>query len=62
MAAERLTMPENFEDFAGKANLDGLFKLLLKPAKFPGIGANAPLQEVASFVIPAKSMICLHGV
>jgi len=34
----------------------------MKSAKIPGVGANAPLQEVASFVIPAKLMICLQGV
>ncbi len=39
-----------------------MFRQLLKPAKTPGLGANALLQEVATFVIPAKLMICLQGV
>ena len=62
MAAEGLTMPDDFEDFPEKDNLKGLFKQLLKPAKIPGVGANALHQDVATFVIPAKLMICLHGV
>ena len=62
MAAEGLTTPDDFEDFPEQDDLEGLFKLLLKPAKTPGLGANALPQEVATFVIPAKSMICLHGV
>jgi hypothetical protein len=41
-----------------KAYLNELFKLFLKPAKIPGVGTNAPLQEVALFVSPAKLMIC----
>ena len=55
MAAEGFTTPDNFEDFPEKDNLEGLFKKLLKPAKIPGVGANAQPQEVATFVIPAKS-------
>ena len=62
MTAEGFPTPGNFEDFAEKADLNGLFKLLLKPAKIPGVGANAPLQEVGLFVIPAKLMIPLQGV
>ena len=57
MAAEGLTTPENFEDFPEKDDLEGLFKLLLKPAKISGVGANSLPQEVATFVIPEKSMI-----
>jgi len=41
MAAEGLTTPDNFKDFPEKDNLEGLFKKLLKPAKIPGVGANA---------------------
>ena len=62
MAAEGLATPDDFEDFPEKEDLEGLFKQLLKPAKVPGLGANALPQEVATFVIPAKSMIRLHGV
>ena len=62
MAAEGLTMPDNFEDFPERDDLEGLFKKLLKPAKIPGVGANALPQEVATFFIPEKLMICLHGV
>ena len=62
MAAEGLTTPDDFEDFPEKDDLEILFKQLLKPAKIPGVGANALPQEVATFVIPAKLMICLHGV
>ena len=54
--------PDDFEDFPEKDDLEGLFKLLLKPVKISGVRANALPQEVAMFVIPAKSMICLHGV
>ena len=61
MAAESLTTPDEFEDFPEKDDLESLFKQLLKPAKTPGVGANAPPQEVAMFVIPEKSMFCLHG-
>ena len=62
MAAEGLVTPGDFEDFPEKEDLEGLFKQLLKPAKTPGLGSNALPQEVATFVIPAKSMICLQGV
>ena len=62
MAAEGLATPDNFKDFPEKEDLESLFKQLLKPAKTPGLGANALPQEVATFVIPAKSMIRLHGV
>ena len=60
MAAEGLATPDDFEDFPEKVNLEGLFKQLLKPAKIPGVGANALPQEVAMFVKLAKLMICLH--
>ena len=60
MAAEGLETPDNFEDFTEKEDLEGLFKQLLKPAKTPGLGANALPQEVATFVIPAKLMIQLQ--
>ena len=62
MAAEGLATPDDFEDFPEKEDLEGIFKQLLKPAKTPGLGANALPQEVATFVIPAKSMIRLQGV
>ena len=62
MAVEGLTTSDNFEDFPEKDDLKGLFRQLLKPAKIPGVGANALSHEVATFVIPAKLMICLHGV
>ena len=62
MAAEGLETPDDFEDFPEKDDLKGLFKQLLKPAKTPGLRANALPQEVAMFVIPAKSMIRLQGV
>ncbi len=62
MAAEGLATPDNFEDFPEKEVLKGLFKQLLKPAKTPGLGANALPQEVAMFIIPAKSMIHLQRV
>jgi|LakMenE18May11ns_1017448.scaffolds.fasta_scaffold6304033_1 hypothetical protein len=62
MAAERLTTPDDFKDFPEKDDLKGLFKQLSKPNKIPGVGANALRQEAATFVIPAKSMIRLHGV
>ena len=45
-----------------KEDHEGLFKQLLKPTKTPGLGANALPQEVATFFIPAKLMICLQGV
>ena len=62
MSVEGLTTPDNFEDFPEKEDLEGLFKQLLKPAKRPEVGANALPQEVVTFFIPAKAMICLHGV
>ena len=62
MAAEGLTMPDNFKDFSEKDDLEGLFKQLLKPAKIPGVGVNALPQDVATFVIPEKLKIRLHGV
>ncbi len=62
MAAEGLATPDDFEDFPEKEDLKGMFRQLLKPAKTPGLGADALLQEVETFVIPAKSMICLQGV
>ncbi len=60
-AAEGFATPDNFEDFPEKEDLEGMFRQLLKPAKTPGLGANALPQEVATFVIPAKSMIPLQG-
>ena len=63
IAAEGLTTPDGFEDFNDETDLEGLFKLLLKPPKvMVGAGAAAVLTEVAAYVIPAKTMICLHGV
>ncbi len=62
MAAEGLATPDNFEDFSEKEDLEGLFNQLLKPAKTPGLVANALPQEVATFVIPAKYIIRLQGV
>ena len=59
MAAEGLATPDNIKDFPEKEDLEGMFRQLLNPAKTPGLGANALPQEVATFVIPAKSMICL---
>ena len=63
IAAEGLVTPNDFEDFNNEANLEGLFKLLLKPPKvMVGVGNAAVLTEAAAYVIPAKTMICLHGV
>ncbi len=62
MAAEGLATPDDFEDFPEKEDLKGMFRQLLKPAKTPGLGANALPQEVATFTIPAKLMIHLQGV
>ena len=59
IAAEGLVTPEDFEDFNDEADLEGLFKLLLKP---PKVMVGAVLTEVAAYVIPAKTMIRLHGV
>jgi hypothetical protein len=64
MAAEGLSVPADFEDFAEKEDLEALFKLLLKPAKIAhGHAAQSLQREVASFIfiILAKSMICLDG-
>ena len=61
MAAEGLTTPDDFEDFPDKDDLESLFKQILKPPKAPGLGANALPQEIATFVIPAKSMIACMG-
>ena len=55
-------MPDNFEVFPEKDELESLFKQLLNTAKTPGLGANALPQEVATFVIPSKSTILLQGV
>jgi hypothetical protein len=60
MQNEGLVVPQDFEDFAEKEDLDALFKILLKPAKIPG-GAAGALIEVASYVIPAKSQIRIDG-
>ena len=54
MVAEGLATPDDFEDFPEKEDLKGLFRQLLKPSKTPGLEANALLQEVATFLIPAK--------
>ena len=62
MAVEGLVTPDLFEDFPKKEDLEGLIKQLLKPEKTPGLGANSLPQEIATFVIPVRSMICLHGV
>ena len=63
LAVEGLATPEDFEDFTEEADLDGLFKLLAKPPKeMSGTGATATLTEVAAFVVPAKTMIRMHGV
>ena len=59
IAVEGLVTPDDFEDFNDEADLEGLFKLLLKP---PKVMIGAVLTEVASYVIPAKTMIRLHGV
>jgi hypothetical protein len=59
IAAEGLTSPDDFEDFNDEADLEGLFKLLLKP---PKVMVGAVLTEVAAYVIPAKTMIRMHGV
>ena len=62
LAAEGLATLEDFEDFNEEADLDGLFKLLAKPPKeMSGTGATATLKEVAAFVVPAKTMIRMHG-
>jgi hypothetical protein len=60
MALEGLVVPANFEDFNEKLDLDALFKLILKPAKVPH-GVAGALQEVASYVIPAKLQIWIDG-
>jgi hypothetical protein len=53
IAAEGLTTPDDFEDFNDEADLEGLFKLLLKP---PKVMVGAVLTEVAAYVIPAKTL------
>jgi len=59
---EGLSTPKDFEDFNEEADLDGLFKLLAKPPKVvSGAGATATLVEVAAYVVPAKTMIRMHG-
>ena len=60
MQNEGLVVPQDFEDFAEKEDLEALFKLLLKPAKITG-GAVGALIEVVSYVIPAKSQIWIDG-
>ena len=60
MVLEGLVGPANFEDFEEKLHLDALIKLMLKPAKVPH-GAAGALQEVASYVIPAKLQIWIDG-
>ena len=63
IAAEGLVTPDDFVDFNEETDLDGLFKILLKPPKvMTGVGAAAVLTEVAAYVIPAKTMIRMHGV
>ncbi len=55
--------PDDFEDFNNEANLEGLFKLLLKPPKvMVGVGNAAVLTEAVAYVIHAKTTICLHEV
>ena len=44
-----MTTPDDFEDFNDEADLEGLFKLLLKP---PKVMVGAVLTEVAAYVIP----------
>ena len=57
MAAEGLSIPADFEDFAEKKNLEALFKLILKLVKVPhGPAAQGLLQEIASFIIPASDL------
>ncbi len=63
IAAEGLVTPDDFVDFNEEADLEGLFKILHKPPKvMVGVGAAAVLTEVAAYVIPAKTMIRMHGV
>ena len=50
MVAEGLRTPDDFNDFPEKDNLEGLLKQLLKPAKTPGLGANA-LQQCSGAVL-----------
>ena len=38
IAAEGLTTPDDFEDFNDEADLEGLFRLLLKPPKVTAVG------------------------
>ena len=63
IAAEGLVTPDDFGDFNEETDLDGLFKILSKPPKvMVGVGAHAVLTEVAAYVVPAKTMIRMHGV
>ena len=54
MDREGLVTPADFKDFSEKSDLNALVKLLLKPAKVPGV-ARGGLREVESYAIPAKS-------
>ena len=53
MALERLTTPDDFKDFTEKSDLDAMIKLLLNSAKVAHCAAGT-LQEIASYVIPAR--------
>ena len=63
MAAEGLTVPADFVDFAEKDELEALLKRLYKPAKTThGVGAAMVLREVQAYEVPARSVVRLHGV
>ncbi len=63
MAAEGLTVPANFVNFAKKEALEALLKRLYKPAKTThGVGAAMVLREVQAYEVPARSVVRLHGV
>jgi hypothetical protein len=63
MAAEGLTIPANFVDFAKKEEFEALLKRLYKPAKTThGVGAAMVLREVQAYEVPARSVVRLHGV
>ncbi len=54
MAAEGSATPDNFEDFPEKDDHEGLFKQLVKPAKTPGLGANALHTGSINVCYPCK--------
>jgi hypothetical protein len=63
MAAEGLTVPTDFVDFAEKDELEALLKRLYKPVKTThGVGAAMMLREVQAYEVPARSVVRLHGV